>query len=181
MKEETYTTPPPMGKASTLASLHTNCTFSRPSKNFGCKEPPLVELELTKYVLDELHLLLRVADILLRNLIHFADHLDQKNQLRMGRTGSHIPRLEDMVKSCGVSFKISQVSYIHVQLLMYTKSCNVYDVQVCNENGRAVTGMHEWTSLAQSQNLLILQNLPDKLGDLFPEPHASNIGTLWKV
>ena len=110
--ENTYNTPPSTGKARTLASLHKNSSFSRPSKNLGCKEPPLLQLEPSKYVLDELHLLLRVTDILLRNLIHFADHLDQKNQLRTGRTETHIPHLEDMVQSCGVSFKISQVSNI---------------------------------------------------------------------
>lgn len=71
---------------------------------------------------------------------------------------------------------------------------NVYNLQVSNEHGRAVTGMHEWTSLTQSQILLILRNLPDKLSDpephaskhsmhvvQFPEPHASKIGALCKV
>ena len=58
---------------------------------------------------------------------------------------------------------------------------NVYNLQVSNEHGRAVIGMHEWTSLTQSQILLVLRNLPDKLSDLFPEPHASEIGALCKV
>ena len=54
-------------------------------------------------------------------------------------------------------------------------------LQVQNENGTTVTGMYEWTSLNRAQNLLVLQNLPDKLSDLFPEPQASQIGALWKV
>ena len=111
--EETYTTPPPTGNSRTLASLHTNCSFARPSKYLGSKHPPLIELEPSKYVLDELHLLLRVSDILFRNLIYLADHLDQTKQLREGRTGNQIPHLEDMVKSCGVPFQISQVNNQH--------------------------------------------------------------------
>ena len=128
--EETYTTSPPAGKARTLASLHANCTHSRPNKHLGSKYPPLLEIEPSQYVLDELHLLLRVADVLLCNLIHLADQLDQTQQLSM---------------------------------------------QVQNENGTTVTGMYEWTSLNQAQNLLVLQNLPDKLSDLFPEPHPHKI------
>ena len=57
----------------------------------------------------------------------------------------------------------------------------MYTFQVQNENGRAVTGMYEWTSLNRAENLLVLQNLPDKLSALFPQPHASEISTLWKV
>ena len=84
--EETYTTPPPRGKARTLTALRTNSSFSRPNKHLGSKYPPLLALEPSQYVLDELHLLLRVSDILLRNLIHLADHMDQTNQLRGGET-----------------------------------------------------------------------------------------------
>ena len=111
--EGTYTTPPPAGKARTLASLHANCTHSRPNKHLGSKYPPLLEIEPSQYVLDELHLLLRVADVLLRNLIHLADQLDQTQQLRGGRSGIQIPALETMVKSCGVPFRISKVSNKH--------------------------------------------------------------------
>ena len=110
--EKTYTTPPPTGKTRTLISLHTNCTFTEPSKHLRSKHHLLLELEPSQYVLDELHLLLRVADILVRNTIQMADHLDQTNQLREGRTGTHISRLEDMVKSCDVAFRISPVSQL---------------------------------------------------------------------
>ena len=113
--EEMYTTPPPMGKVRTLTSLHTNCTFSKPNKHLGSKHHPLLELEPSQYVVDELHLLLRVADILLRNIIHFADHLDQTNHLIRGsRTRTLISRLENMVKSCAVAFKISPVSQLSI-------------------------------------------------------------------
>ena len=110
--EMKYNTPPPEGKLRTLASLHKNCTLSRSDKHLGSKHPPLLQLEPSKYVLDELHLLLRVSDVLVRNLIHFADHLDQQNGFCGGRTRHHIPNLEKLVQSCGVPFKISPVREI---------------------------------------------------------------------
>ena len=109
--EETYTSSCPTGKACTLASLHTNCAFSKPTKHLGSKHPPLLELEPSQYVLDELHLLLRVSDVLVHNLIYYADHHDQTQHLRRGTNGTHIPGLEDLVKSCGVAFKICQVNF----------------------------------------------------------------------
>ena len=107
--ERVYNSPPPEGKLRTLASLHQNCTFSRPDKHLGSRHPPLLQLEPSQYVLDELHLLLRVSDVLVRNIIHLADHLDQQSGLRAGRARHHIPCLEKLVQSCGVPFKISPV------------------------------------------------------------------------
>ena len=111
--EEHYNTPPPGGSARTLASLQQNCTFSKAEKHLGSKHPPLLQLEPSSYIIDELHLLLRVADVLLRNLIHLADQLDQRQRHRGGTFGHHLHTLEAMVKSCGVNFRISHVSYIH--------------------------------------------------------------------
>lgn len=70
----------------------------------------LLELEPSQYVLDELHILLRVADVLIRNLILLADHLDQKQKHRVGTCGQHVKTLQDVVNACGVSLMISPVS-----------------------------------------------------------------------
>ena len=107
--ESQYNTPPPEGQLRTLASLHRHCSFSRPEKHLGSKNPPLLQLEPASYVLDELHLLLQVSDVLVRNLIHLADHLDQQSGLRGGRTRHNIPKLEKLIQSCRVKFKISPV------------------------------------------------------------------------
>ena len=37
--------------------------------NFGCIHPPLLNIELSHVLIDELHLLMRICDVLLRNLI----------------------------------------------------------------------------------------------------------------
>ena len=106
--EKVYNTPPPSGKARTLASLKENHKYSKPEKTLGSKHAPLLDLEPSQFVLDELHVLLRIADVLIRNLIHAADHLDQKEQLRHGITGRHLKTLQDLISSCGVAFTISQ-------------------------------------------------------------------------
>ncbi|CAI7989297.1 hypothetical protein GBAR_LOCUS175, partial [Geodia barretti] len=90
-----------------FGSDYKNYTFSRPDKHLGSRHPPLLQLEPSHYVLDELHLLLRVSDVLVRNVIHLADHLDQQSGLRAGRARHYIPCLEKLVQSCGVPFKIS--------------------------------------------------------------------------
>ena len=107
--EDMYNKSPPSGKARTLASLHRNCCFSKLEKHLGSRHPPLIELEPSSYVMDELHLLLRVADVLVRNLIHLADQLDQRQQQRDGSPGTRIHTLQDLVKSCSVPFRISRV------------------------------------------------------------------------
>ena len=114
--ESTYNSPPPSGKARTLESLKRNCRHSRPAQHLGSKNPPLLSLEPSQYVLDELHLLLRVADVLIRNVINLADLMDQTAALRNGEEANHIHALENAVKACGVPFKISSVS----DLVKYT-------------------------------------------------------------
>ena len=111
--ERKYNLLPPEGKMRSLASLQRNCSFSQPQKHLGSKNPPLLNLEPSKYVVDELHLLLRVSDILLRNLIHLADHLQQQTQQRRGAAGTQIQQLQEMVRSCGVPFRISRVIHEH--------------------------------------------------------------------
>ena len=61
---------------------------------------------------------------------------------------------------------------IHIYIYMF-------NVQVRDENGRAVSGMYEWTALTRSQILLVLQKLPDKLCDLVAEDDAVQIGDIW--
>ena len=108
--ESLYSTPPPKGKARTLAALSANCHFSQPKRHLGSKNPPMLPLEPTSLVLDELHLLLRIGDILLRNLILQADSLDHKAYMATGRrTDSNLRSLELLIKQCGVSFSIAFV------------------------------------------------------------------------
>ena len=82
--EEVYCTAHPRGKARTLAGLLENSRFSQPKRHLGSKNTPLLPLEPTCFVLDELHLFLRISDVLLRNVILQADHLDQQVYMAEG-------------------------------------------------------------------------------------------------
>ena len=113
MSESHYSIPPPTGKARTLAALSENCHFSQPKRHLGSKNPPLLPLEPTSLVLDELHLLLRTGDVLLRNVILQADSLDHKAYMATGRRiESHLRSLELLIQQCGVSFSIASVNNI---------------------------------------------------------------------
>ncbi|CAC5411399.1 unnamed protein product [Mytilus coruscus] len=51
-------------------------------KSFGCKHMPLLSLPVNHYVPDELHLMLRITDVLLRNLIDDAKEMDGDSKVR---------------------------------------------------------------------------------------------------
>ena len=68
-------------KDRTLETLK-KCSQYPPSaatdKRLGSIESPLLDIEIDHVVPDELHLLLRVTDILIRNLIFYMKKLDVK-------------------------------------------------------------------------------------------------------
>ena len=62
---------------------------------------PLLKIPIDHYVIDELHLFLRIFDVLMSNLISLA--------LLMGRTArdgskQHLDALASAIRSCGVTF-----------------------------------------------------------------------------
>ena len=177
MTEAVYSSPPPNGKARTLAALTANCHFSQPKRHLGSKNPPILPLEPTSLVLDELHLLLRIGDVLLRNLILHADSLDQETYMASERrTDNHIRSLELHINRCGVSFSIALVFYCYPHPCVY-----IYTFQVVNENNKPVSGLFTWTALTRRDKLKVLKNLPTYLPELLPSPDATKIALLWKV
>ena len=59
-------------------------------------------------VIDELHLMLRVSDILLRNLI-WAAAADGTDNVRT--TSTTINLLAEQIKACGITFHVSNLSH----------------------------------------------------------------------
>ena len=110
--EEKYTTPPPHGKARTLEALQANCMHSKKGCKYhlGSINALILPLSPTDMVLDELHALIRIIDVLLRNLIFLVDTMEECARMRDGRANVVMQHLEDMIKSCGVSFTIRQVN-----------------------------------------------------------------------
>lgn len=80
------------------------CFLAGQTKNtFGVKHKPLLKVNIDHFILDELHLMLRITDILLRNVIldcKDKDDLDKKESKLNGKNLEHFVKLVD----CGVSF-----------------------------------------------------------------------------
>ena len=74
----------------------------------GRLNDPLLHINLDNWIPDELHLMLRITDVLTRNLITAAACDDHKH----GRcsqdilSGPMVKKLLDEINSCGVSFSI---------------------------------------------------------------------------
>ena len=174
-----YASTPPQGKARSLEALTNNSMFSQLKKHLGSKNAPLLPLEPSRFVLDELHLLLRIGDVLLRNVILQADHLDQKAHVTHGkRSDNNIKSLELLIRRCGVSFSIAPVCH---ELYCYYYNNNHVTFQAVNENNRPVSGMLNWTALTRKDKHKVLKNLPTHLPELLPSPDPSKIASLWKV
>ena len=71
---------------------------SKPAKDqLGSQHAPLLEIDPNHVILDELHLLLRVTDILIRNLV-----------FEMGNSTNitHLEAFVTTVRECGISFNV---------------------------------------------------------------------------
>ena len=75
-------------------------------KRKGRVNNPLIDLD--NWIPDELHLMLRVTDVLTRNLINAAANQDRKDGRRSENIndGPMIQKLVESIRSCGVPFKI---------------------------------------------------------------------------
>ena len=127
---------------------------------------PLLDVPLSNIVLDELHLLLRVTDILLTNLIEDAMELYDKVDFskRKGEPkGVNLRKLSQLINSCGVTFSVWEKR---------------------NEDGK-VTGKMDWTSLMGDEKKKLLRTLPDKLEsnteEVIHQDTAETVIKIWKV
>ena len=80
-------------KARSLSSLKSDSRHSTQhcNKHLGCiLHPPLLNIELDSIVVDELHLMLRVGDVLLRNLILYADSRDHASREHQGEESNNL-------------------------------------------------------------------------------------------
>ncbi len=83
---------------------------------FGCVCPPLLNVAISNIVVDELHLMLRVTDVLIRNLIWAMLHLDTKEQ-HQGKEAQFVDRLLSKIRSCGITFRVGLVKYCQLHYL----------------------------------------------------------------
>ena len=148
-------------KARLLSTLQQKSHFANKPchQHLGSIHSPLLNIELTKVVVDELHLLLRVTDVLIQNLISLAASRDHEEQ-RWGEASNHIRQLELAVQSCKVTFTIWQR---------------------VNSDGRPQPGKYDCTSLNGTDRLRVLRTLPAKFDTILPSDLAVPMARLWNV
>lgn len=112
------------------------CFLSSQNRNkYGVKHKPLLNIEVDHFLPDELHLMLRITDVLLRNVIF--DVLDKDDKAKkQGLTSTNLDDFVTLVQSCGVSF------------------------HVWTPKGSTEI---EWSSLTGLDKIKVLKSLPEKL------------------
>ena len=149
-------------KARSLSSLKSDCQHSTRlcSKHLGCIHTSLLNIELDIIVVVELHLMLCVGDVLLQNLILYADSRDHASREHQGEEANHLRQLEQAIRSCGVSFQIWQKQ---------------------EPTGKPIPGSYEWTALTGKHKLQVLKMLPEKMSTLLEESISPRVAALLKV
>ena len=150
-------------QARSLESLK-KCAALPPSKpakvRLGSQHPPLLAIDPDHIVLDELHLLLRILDVLIRNLILEMVRLDiENNQRAGGSSGSHLEKLVGTIRDCRISFSVWEKK----------------------DADRKPTGVYDWTSLTGADKKKLLSTLPDKLPGILPSDISPIVVQIWKV
>ena len=149
-------------KARTLQRMKelSSHSYSSCSRHLGCVFPPLLNISLDNIVLDELHLLLRIMDVLIRNLILYADGEDHRQKEHHGAESHNVRKLEQTIRSCGVCFQIWQNK---------------------EPTGKPIPGSYDWTALSGKHKLLVLKKLPAKMDTLLKDDLCAKVAKLWNV
>ena len=130
---------------------------------YGCIAQPLLNVALD-HVPDELHLLLRVTDVLLTNLLDDAmerDEIEDHLKKRGMEKGVHLKAVVNIINNCGITF-------------------NVWEKQD-SPVGKVVMN---WTSLMGDEKKKLLDVLPNKLAESINGIHDDTKDTvvqLWEV
>ena len=133
----------------TLAHIKSMLT----QKKFSVIHQPLFNIELDHVILDELHLMMRVADRLTENLITEVMDRDGQADISKGKgekKGIYLETLINTIKNLGISFSIWEKK---------------------NADGKG-SGSYEWTSLIGSDKKKLMELLPSQVQEkdiLFPE------------
>ena len=130
------------------------CSYT---KHLGCVCRPLFDIPLDRIVLDELHLLLRIGDVLLRNLILQVDSMGHRRKEHDREDSNGIKELEEAVCACGVSFQIQQNR---------------------EPTGKPIPGSYDFTALSEKFKLQVMRKLPAKFDTILP---GSLVAQLWNV
>lgn len=151
-----YFNMPPMAR--TLQEIRDLLQHSK--DNYGCINEPLLNIEVDHIIVDELHLLLRVTDVLMANLITEVMEWDKEDEFdkKGGAENVHLEKLIDTIRSCGVSFEVWEKK---------------------NADGKG-SGTYDWTSLMGNDKKTLMNYLPDKMMKFLRPDTAEAVVKLWK-
>lgn len=79
------------------------------SSSFGVVHPPLLNFDLDQLIIDELHMMLRVSDVLLRNLIWAMVSFDDEERRRRARPLSNFVRRTNQILWYQFQSKLTQL------------------------------------------------------------------------
>lgn len=149
-----YYEKPPMAR--TLTETLKLCSSSNKVNKYGSIHKPLLMFEFRDIFVDELHLMLRIYDVLTTALVEDSRSLEFELNRRINlKADGPLYQLVQAINSCGVAFQIWE-----------KKECkNKYD----------------WTSLTGSMRKLVLDQLPERLNKfMIHEDSLLKTVTLWK-
>ena len=126
---------------------------------YGQTRKPFINVPLDHILLDELHLMLRVTDVLTDNLIREVMERDRRNGSSKALKGEFLNKLVKAIQDCGISFSVWERS---------------------DGDGRG-NGKYDWTSLMGADKKKMLSNLPDKLQEILHPDTADTVIKIWKV
>ena len=134
--------------------------MSKKSKdNYGCCREPLLNIELDHIVVDELHMLLRITDVLTANLMTEVTEWDVEENIENKKNkDTHLNKLVSCIRSCGVSFAVWKRK---------------------NVDGKE-SNVHEWTSLIGNDKKILLHKLPEKMRDFLRPETARKVMKIWE-
>ena len=151
--------------ADSMIRTHENlCADALQGKNGVSKGLPIFMIDSQNIVVDELHLMLRICDVLLRNLIYEAKDKDaeaQFNGKEKVMIGENLNSLCTCIRECGVTFHMWEAK---------------------DPVSHAGTGKLEWSSLQGPDMKKLLVHLPGKIessGVLY-EATKSTVVNIWK-
>ena len=147
-KDNRWKTPFPLDHYESSILKRTIKEISEMAKKKGketycCEHTPLL-IELHHVIRDELHLLLRILDVLIENLIRDVLQWDQKenrNKKKVQQKNTHLTNLQVTIRSCGILFDTWEKT---------------------NAGGKG-SGQYDFTSLLGSDKKTLLRELPTKL------------------
>lgn len=124
----------------------------------GCINPPLLEIEPANCVVDELHLFLRITDVLLVSFFSKMVALDHAYRVHQTGTDGNVSAATGHINKLGVSF----------------------NVWMKKEGGKETSKL-EMTTLNRNERLRVLRGLPSSFDKLLPSEVSCRLAKLWLV